>query len=157
MRYTSMLAAGIAVAGVALGVGQRTSHVTAQTGAKGGEWRFYGGDAGSTKYAPLDQINRDNVKDLRIVWRWKAQNAGAVPEYNLQATPLMVGGVLYTTAGSRRHVVAIDAATGETLWMWRYDEGPRGLKAPRQNHRGVAYWSDGRGDERILYLTPGTG
>jgi quinoprotein glucose dehydrogenase len=89
------------------------------------------------------------------VWRWKAQNAGAVPEYNLQATPLMVNGVLYTTAGSRRHVVAIDAATGETLWMWRYDEGERGLKAPRHNHRGVSYWTDGRGDERIIYFTPG--
>jgi quinoprotein glucose dehydrogenase len=129
--------------------------VTAQAGAKNGEWRYYGGDAGSTKYSALDQINRQNVKDLRVVWTWKDQNFGAVPEYNLEATPLMINGVLYTTAGTRRDVVAIDAASGETLWMWRYDEGPRGAKAPRQNHRGVAFWSDGRGDDRIVYITPG--
>jgi quinoprotein glucose dehydrogenase len=67
----------------------------------------------------------------------------------------MIGGVLYTTIGTRRDVVAIDAATGETLWMWRYEEGSRGQKAPRLNHRGVSYWSDGRGDNRILYITPG--
>jgi quinoprotein glucose dehydrogenase len=129
--------------------------VAGQRGTTGGEWRYYGGDSGSTRYSPLDQINRDNVKDLQIVWRWKAQNFGAQPEFNLQATPLMIGGVLYTTAGTRRDVVAIDAATGETLWMWRYDEGKRGQMAPRHNHRGVAYWTDGRGDERIVYITPG--
>src|SRR5207244_10515402 len=83
------------------------------------------------------------------------QNFGPAPEFNLEATPLMIGGVLYTTIGTRRDVVAIDAATGETLWMWRYEEGARGQKAPRQNHRGVAYWSDGRGDDRVLYITPG--
>ena len=119
------------------------------------EWRYYAGDAGSTKYSPLDQINKQNVKDLRIAWRWKADNQGNGPEFNLQATPIMINGVLYTTAGTRRNVVAIDAATGETLWMWRYDEGQRGTLAPRKNHRGVSYWTDGRGDERILYLTPG--
>jgi quinoprotein glucose dehydrogenase len=128
---------------------------SAQQGAAKGEWRYYGGDAGSTRYAPLDQINRDTVKNLRIAWRWKAQNFGSSPEFNLQATPLMIGGVLYTTAGTRRDVVAVDAATGETLWLWRYDEGDRGRKAPRQNHRGVSYWSDGKGDDRIVYITPG--
>lgn len=127
----------------------------AQYGAKEGEWRYYGGDSGSTKYSPLDQINRQNVKGLRIAWRWKGDNFGPRPEFNMQATPLMVGGVLYTTVGTRRDVVAIDASTGETLWMWRYDEGTRGQTAPRQNHRGVSYWSDGRGDERVVYITPG--
>lgn len=129
--------------------------VDAQYGTRAGEWRYYGGDAGSTKYSPLDQITRQNVKDLRIAWRWKSDNFGPRPELNLQATPLMIGGVLYTTAGARRDVVAINALTGETLWMWRYDEGTRGRVAPRQNHRGVAFWSDGRGDERIVYITPG--
>ena len=98
----------------------------AQRGAQNGDWRFYGGDAGSTKYSPLDQINRDNVKNLRIAWRWKADNFGPSPEFNLQATPLAVNGILYTTAGTRRNVVAIDGATGETLWTYRYDEGERG-------------------------------
>ena len=129
---------------------------TAGQGApKSVEWPYYGGDSNSTRYSPLDQINAQNAKDLRIAWRWKAQNFGAGVDYNWEATPLMVNGVLYVTAGTRRDVVAIDAASGETLWMWRYDEGRRGQLAPRQNHRGVAYWSDGRGDDRILYVTAG--
>ena len=78
-------------------------------------WRVavYGGDAGSTKYSPLDQINRDNVKDLRIAWRWRTENLGARPDFNLESTPLMVDGVLYATAGARRNVVAINGVTGE--------------------------------------------
>jgi quinoprotein glucose dehydrogenase len=121
------------------------------------EWRYYGGDQGSTKYSPLDQIHRGNVKDLKIAWRWKADNFGARPDFNYQATPIMVGGVLYTTAGSRRDVVAIDGVTGETLWMYRFDEGTRAQMAPARasSGRGVAYWTDGKGDERILYVTLG--
>jgi quinoprotein glucose dehydrogenase len=132
-----------------------TSPATAQYGAKRGEWRFYGGDAGSTKYSALEQIDRTNVKDLQIAWRWKAENFGPRPEFYYRATPLMIGGVLYTTAGFRRAVVAIDAATGETLWVYRMDEGERGLNAPRANSgRGVAYWTDGS-EERIFLITPG--
>ena len=131
------------------------SPATAQYGAKGEEWRFYGGDAGSTKYAALDQIDRTNVKDLQIAWRWRAENFGPRPEFYYRATPLMIDGVLYTTAGFRRAAVAIDAATGETLWVYRMDEGERGLNAPRDNSgRGVAYWADGS-DERIFLITPG--
>ncbi len=130
--------------------------LSGQSGARNGEWRYYGGDAGSTKYSPLDQINKDNVKDLRIAWRWKTENFGARPDYNYEVTPLMVGGVLFATAGSRRDVVAIDGATGETLWMFRFDEGVRGQKAPIRPAagRGVAFWTDGR-EERILHVTPG--
>ncbi len=130
--------------------------LSGQSGARNGEWRYYGGDAGSTKYSALDQINRDTVKDLRIAWRWKTENFGPRPDYNYEVTPLMVGGVLYATAGSRRDVVAIDGATGETLWMFRHDEGVRGQKAPIRPAagRGVAFWTDGR-EERILHVTPG--
>jgi quinoprotein glucose dehydrogenase len=127
----------------------------AQQGAKNGEWRFYGGDAGTTKYSPLDQINAANVKDLKIVWQWRAENFGKRPDINWEVTPLMVGGVLYFTAGARRDVLAVDAATGETLWMYRIDEGPRGAVVARANNRGVAYWTDGKGDNRILLITPG--
>jgi len=68
----------------------------------------------------------------------------------------MVNGVLYAQAGTRRAVVALDPTTGEQLWMWRMDEGPRGNAAPRRGSgRGVAYWTDGRGDERIYTVTPG--
>ncbi len=127
----------------------------AQRGASDGEWRFYGGDAGTTKYSPLDQINRDNVKDLKIVWEWKAQNLGKRPDFNWEATPLMIGGVLYITAGTRRDAVAIDATTGETLWVYRLDEGARGALVARPQNRGLAWWSDGKGDDRILLISPG--
>ena len=129
----------------------------AQEGAQGGEWRHYGGDLGSTKYSPLDQIDRDNVADLEIAWRWKTDNFGPRLDFYYQATPLMIGGVLYTTAGWRRDVVAIDGATGETLWMYRYDEGERGQRAPvrASSGRGVAYWTDDRDDERVIHVTKG--
>ncbi|MEO5957563.1 MAG: PQQ-binding-like beta-propeller repeat protein, partial [Opitutaceae bacterium] len=127
----------------------------AQQGAAKGEWRFYGGDAGNTKYAPLDQINASNVKDLAIVWRWKAENFGPRPDNNWEVTPLMIGGVLYFTAGSRRDAVAVDAATGETLWMYRLDEGERGERAVRTQNRGLAYWTDGKDDQRIIVISPG--
>ena len=127
----------------------------AQQGASKGEWRFYGGDAGSTKYSPLSQINAGNVKQLEIAWRWKAENFGPRPDYNWEVTPLMIGGVLYFTAGSRRDAVAVDAATGETLWMYRLEEGERGDRAPRTQNRGLAYWTDGKNDHRILLISPG--
>jgi quinoprotein glucose dehydrogenase len=130
-------------------------YAAAQQGAKNGEWRFYGGDAGTTKYSSLDQINAANVKDLKIVWQWKAQNFGKRPDFNWEVTPLMIGGVLYFTAGTRRDVLAVDAATGETLWMYRLDEGARGAVVARTVNRGLAYWSDGKGDNRILLISPG--
>ena len=127
----------------------------AQYGAKNGEWRTYGGDLGSTRYSPLDQINASNFKNLEVAWRFKTDNLGPRPEFNFQSTPLMVNGVLYTTAGTRRAAVALDAATGEMLWMHSENEGKRAELAPRKlSGRGLAYWSDGR-DARIYYVTPG--
>src|SRR5579864_7449942 len=127
----------------------------AQSGAKGGEWRSYAGDLGSTRYAALDQINAGNFSKLEVAWRFKTDSLGPHPEYQFEATPLMVHGVIFSTAGSRRAVVALDAATGEMLWMHSENEGPRGAAAPRQlSGRGLAYWTDGK-EERILYVTPG--
>src|SRR5258706_19864 len=124
-------------------------------GAPNGEWRTYGGDLSSTRYAALDQINRNNFSNLEIAWRFKTEAFGPRPEINFEGTPLMVGGVIYATVGTRRDVVAVDAATGEMLWSHREDEGARGAAAPRRlSGRGLAYWSDGR-DSRILYVTPG--
>ena len=128
--------------------------VSGQTGAKNGEWPHWGADLGNTKYSALDQINRDNVKNLRVAWRWKADNFGPRPQNNLEATPLMIGGVLYTTAGTRPSVAAIDGATGETLWTYRLDEGARGDMAPRSVSRGVEYWTDGK-QQRIILITRG--
>jgi quinoprotein glucose dehydrogenase len=127
----------------------------AQQGARNGEWRYYGGDSGTTKYSTLDQINANNVKELKIAWEWKSQNYGRRPDFNWEVTPLMANGVLYFTAGTRRDAIAVDAATGETLWMYRLDEGPRGATVARVVNRGLAYWSDGKGDDRILLISPG--
>jgi quinoprotein glucose dehydrogenase len=129
--------------------------VHGQSGAKNGEWRSYGGDLGNTHYAPLDQINAGNFSKLQIAWRFKTDNLGPRPEFNFEGTPLMANGVIYSTAGTRRAVVALDAATGELLWVHGEHEGARGTAAPRQlSGRGLAYWTDGR-EERILYVTPG--
>lgn len=131
-----------------------TALVARQNGVTNGEWPHWGADLGNTRYSSLDQINRDNVKNLRVAWRWKSENFGPRPQNNMEATPLMVGGVLYTTAGFRPNVVAIDAATGETLWMYRHDEGARGDRAPRSVSRGVEYWTDGK-QARIILVTRG--
>ncbi len=131
------------------------AQVPAQTGAKNGEWRSYGADTGNTRYSPLDQINADNFSKLELAWRFKTSSLGPRPEYNLEATPLMVNGVIYSTGGTRRAAFALDAATGELIWMHSEREGARGAAAPRQlSGRGLAYWTDGR-EERILYVTPG--
>jgi quinoprotein glucose dehydrogenase len=131
------------------------SPVAAQSGAKGGEWATYGGDLGNARYSPLDQINADNFSKLQVAWRFKTDHQGPRPEYQFESTPLMVRGVLYTTAGSRRAVLALDALTGELLWTHSENEGARGSAAPRQlSGRGLAYWTDGK-EERILYVTPG--
>jgi quinoprotein glucose dehydrogenase len=127
----------------------------AQRGAPNGEWPTYGGDLGHTRYSALDQINASNFDDLEVAWRFKTDNLGPTREYIFQSTPLMVDGVVYSTAGSRRAVVALDAANGELLWMHRLDEGERGRVAPRQlSGRGLAYWENGD-DARIIYVTPG--
>ena len=121
----------------------------------GGEWPSYGGDAGHTRYSPLDRIDATNFDDLEIAWRFRTDNLGPSPEFKLEGTPVMAGGVLYATGGTRRAVVAIDPATGELLWMHREDEGARAEASPRRlSGRGLAYWTDGV-DARILYVTIG--
>ena len=105
---------------------------------------------------PLDQINASNFNKLQVAWRFKTDNFGPYPEYKLEGTPIMVKGVLYTTAGTRRSVVALDAKTGELMWTHSIDEGQRAAVSARQlSGRGVSYWTDGRGDERIIYVTTG--
>ncbi len=131
-------------------------HVSGQTGTRNGEWRTWGGDLGATRYAPLDQINASNFSTLEVVWRFKTESLGPRPDFNLQTTPLMINGVLYATAGSARNAVALDAATGQLLWMHNFEEGERGRASVRRlSGRGVGYWTDGKGDERIFYVTIG--
>jgi len=148
MQLLSYFTAGLLAAGAVL-------PAAAQTGAAGGEWRTYGGDLGNTRFSPLDQINAGNFNKLEVAWRFKTDSLGPRPEYVFEATPLFVNGVVYSTAGSRRAVVALDGSTGELLWMHSENEGARGTAAPRQlSGRGVAYWTDGR-EARIFYVTPG--
>jgi len=129
--------------------------VRGQTGAVNGEWRSYGGDSGHIRYAPLSQIDATNFSTLTVAWRFKTDHLGPRPEFNFQSTPLMANGALYTTAGTRRAVAALDPETGEELWIHSEHEGPRGAVAPRRlSGRGLAYRTDGK-EERILYVTPG--
>ncbi len=135
--------------------GQVGRTMTPTSGTANGEWRTYGGDLASTRYSPLDQVNADNFSKLEVAWRFKTDALGPRPEFQFQATPLMVGGRLFFTAGTRRAAVSVDAATGEMLWMHSINEGARGEAAPRQlSGRGLSYWTDGK-EERIIYVTPG--
>lgn len=121
-----------------------------------GDWPYYTGDIHGTRFSPLDQIDATNFDDLEVAWRLKTDNFGPRPEYKLEGTPLEVNGRIYTTAGTRRSAICLDATTGELLWVYGLHEGKRGGYAPRQlSGRGLSYWTDGKGDERILYVTPG--
>ena len=122
-------------------------------GVENGEWRYLGGDAGHTRSNPgLNQIDASNFSELEVAWIWRGSNFGAGVEYTARSTPVFVDGVLYTVAGQRRQVVAIDAATGETLWTFREPETMRYLRSPRTDFgKGVAYAEvDGRG---VVYVT----
>ena len=153
------VAAAIAVVGVGLA---STPYLRGQNRASGppstanGEWTHYTADVRGSKYSPLAQITAANFNKLEVAWRFKTDNLGPRPEYKLEGTPLMIGGVLYTTAGTRRSVIALDAKTGELIWSYGLREGNRASNAPRQlSGRGVSYWTDGRGDDRVIYVTPG--
>ena len=121
-------------------------------GTENGEWRYLGGDAGHTRYSPLDQINAGNFADLEMAWIWRSDNFGPNVDYFSRSTPIYVDGMLYTVATPRRQVVAIDPATGETLWTFREPETVRHLRSPRQAYgKGVAYGEvDGHG---VIYIT----
>src|SRR5439155_682227 len=148
----SVLLAGLLTLTIALSRPQSAT----QPSTKNGDWPYYTADVRGTKYSPLDQIKASNFKDLEVAWRFKTDNLGTRPEYKLEGTPLAIHGVLYTTAGTRRSVIALDGRTGELIWSHSYREGNRAAIAPRQlSGRGVAYWTDGKSDERILYVTTG--
>src|SRR5277367_346399 len=133
--------------------GQNNGYVPS---TKKGDWPYYTADEKGTKYSPLDQINSANFGKLEPAWRFKTDNFGTRPEFKLEGTPLAVNGILYTTAGTRRSVVAIDGKTGEVIWSHSFNEGARAAYAPRQlSGRGVSYWTDGKGDDRVVYVTTG--
>jgi quinoprotein glucose dehydrogenase len=134
----------------------RQGNAQTVAGARGnvpGEWRVWGADLWSTRYSPLDQINAANFGTLKVAWQWNAGAFGSDEYY--RTTPLYANRRLFTVSTTRRVATALDPATGETLWMWRLDEGIRWQKAPRQfAGRGLAYWTDGK-EERVIVVTPG--
>ena len=159
-KASKILSGAFAVAVALTAITARIAGQSAtQTGVRNAhdtDWPYYGGDNRNWKYKPLDQIDANNFSKLQIAWRFKTDSMGPRPEFRLGATPLMVNGVVYAVGGgSRRSVVALDAGTGEMLWLHHEDEGQRAELAPRvSSGRGVAYWTDGR-EERILYVSTG--
>jgi glucose dehydrogenase len=148
------LVVGTALA-LTLLIGGATTAPAQDRGTPEGEWRYWGSDAWSTRFSPLDQIDASNFGDLEVAWVWRGDNFGPSLDFVLRSTPIYVDGTLYTVAGRRRTVAAIDPATGETLWTFREPHTPRWENSPRQNYgRGVAYAEvDGRG---VIYVvTPG--
>jgi quinoprotein glucose dehydrogenase len=135
--------------------------VVAQRGAASGQWPTYGGDSGGTKYAPLDQITAENVRQLRVAWRWESPDNAIIKQYRgtlpsfpaaFKSTPIMVNGVLYIKT-SMSQASAIDAATGKQLWNFDPEAWRRERPANTgYNSRGVAYWTDGK-DARVFLPT----
>ncbi len=130
--------------------------VAAPMAAQEMDWTHWGSDAHSSRYSAADQITAENVEDLEVAWRWWGANYGPTVDYIYRATPLKIGDKLFTVAGQRRAVIAIDASTGEQLWMWRMRDNARWAASTRQNYgKGVAYAEvDGRGT--IFVITPGS-
>jgi quinoprotein glucose dehydrogenase len=150
---TQTLVFGLGLASALLLLTAATAFAQRLPGTENGEWRYLGGDAGNTRSAPmLDQINAANFEDLEQQWIWRSDNFGPNVDYFSRSTPIYVDGILYTVATTRRQVVAIDPATGETLWVFREPETTRLLRSPRRAYgKGVAYGEvDGRG---VIYIT----
>jgi quinoprotein glucose dehydrogenase len=118
---------------------------------------MYTADLRGSKYSPLAQIDASNFSKMEVVWRFKTDNLGPRPENKLEGTPIMIKGTVYATAGTSRSVVALDGKTGQLKWVYSLDEGERATRwAPRQlSGRGLSYWTDGKGDDRIIYVTTG--
>lgn len=149
-RLISSFIVGVATLGCAQAAWSQTGTSVAQ-----GDWPSYHGGDFSQRYSPLDQINADNVGSLEIAWRFSTANFGPNPDFNNPSTPIEIDGVLYADVGTTRDVVALDAGTGEVLWVWRPQEGIRFDNAPRKGAgRGPAFWRSGD-TRRVIDVTPG--
>lgn len=163
--YLEVLAYMLDIAGIKRPAGDLTiaslGTLILQADAAAGEgeeipWRNIHGELNANRYAPLDQINADNAQELELVWRWQAGNYGPTPEIRSRSMPIMHHGRLFLGAGTTRNIVSLDAETGQTLWMWRPDEGERYEKAARKSSgMGVAYWEGDDGRRRVITVTPG--
>ena len=156
-RGSKLLCLLAAVCFISAGIsGQDRAGSSRAPATTNGDWPHYTADLHGTRYSPLDQINATNFSKLEVAWRFKTDSLGPRPEFKLEGTPVAINGVLFTTGGTRRSVVALDGKTGELIWTHSFREGRRAAVAPRQlSGRGVSYWTDGRGDDRVLYITTG--
>lgn len=150
-------AVALLVAGLAWVSPRLSGQASPELNTNNGDWPMYTADIRGSKYSPASQISAANFSKLQVAWRFKTDNLGPRPETKLGATPIMVKDTVYAAAGTRRAVVALDARTGELKWKYSMDEGERATRwAPRQlSGRGVSYWTDGKGDDRIIYVTTG--
>src|SRR5262249_34724547 len=130
LKFASVLVL-VVCAGVTVGLsGQDRSATSGQPSLAKGDWPHYTADIKGTKYSPLAQTNAPTFKNLEVAWRFKTDMFGPRPEYKLEGTPLAINGVLYTTAGTRRSVIALDGKTGELLWSHSLREGRRAGISP---------------------------
>lgn len=147
----------VSMVGLSLGCLMLTQFASAQSGTDvyAGDWPDYNGNMAAQRYSPLDQINAENVASLQVAWRFSTRNFSPSADFNNPSTPLEIDGVLYANVGSTRNIVAIDAVSGEALWVWRPQEGARFDNAPRKGAgRGVAFWRNGD-TKRVIDITPG--
>jgi len=150
-----ILGCGVLAAAIAVTAPSMFGQAYVPSTAKG-DWTHYTADVKGSRYSPLDQINAGNFNQLEVAWRFKTDNLGTRPEFKLEGTPLAINGTVYATGGTRRSVVALDGKTGELRWVYSLREGARAVAAPRQlSGRGLSYWTDGKGDNRILFVTTG--
>ncbi|MCA1583407.1 MAG: PQQ-binding-like beta-propeller repeat protein [Acidobacteria bacterium] len=148
------LAVAVAVMATIAPVAGQQPPAKQPNGTANGEWRFWGGDAASTRYAPLEQINASNFEKLQVAWVWRGDNFGPTADNILRSTPTYIKGKLFTVAGERRTVAALDPVTGETLWTFREPHTKRWEDSMRKNYgKGVAYHeTDGKG--RVFMVSP---
>lgn len=135
--------------------------LAAQEAGDDQDWRFYGADATSSKYVPLDQINAGNAAELEILWRWdtpdnaifQSDERASAGEY--KSTPIMVNGVLYVST-SLGQVAAVNASSGEQIWVFDTGSWTRGRHPNfNNNHRGVAFWDDGNNGRILMAANDG--
>src|SRR6266849_2204599 len=130
-RITRFVLASLSVVGaIALIMVNASAQGSGQPSTANGEWPAYNADLKGTRYSPLSQIDASNFSALEVAWRFKTDSLGPRPEYKLEGTPLEVNGIIYTTAGSRRAVVALDATSGELRWIHAEYEGARAAASP---------------------------
>jgi glucose dehydrogenase len=139
----------------AVAVGACTPGIGSESAAPPGEWRNINGDHTSARYSTLDQINAANFGQLQVAWQWEGQTDAGIDlggAVNARSLPIYVDGKLITTSGPKRTVVAMDPATGQTIWTFQEPETFRWEYSSRNNHgKGVAYAEiDGRG---VVFIT----